>query len=351
MTATQTLIDVAESYLRETVVPQANEIDRNPEALRRVLHGLGDRSLLALRSDHPAQFRRFQEIISRYSGALAFLQTQHQSAAALFSKSPNNDLRNEYLPHMATGDRLVGVGFSQLRRRGTPPMRAKPIAGGYQLDGFVPWVTGWNFFEEFAIGAMLSDGRSVFGIMPLVNSQQDRGGSIEFSSPMAMSALTSTNTVTAEVRNWHLSEDRVLFVKPPHWMETNSQTNVLHHSFFALGCARAGLDIVERTAQTKSLPCIRSAWTKLDRELTECRDRIFDAELESIKSYDDRLKLRAWAIDLAGRCTYAAVSVSSGAANASTHPAQRVYREALVYAVTGQTSDVMAATLDRLVRE
>jgi len=43
------------------------------------------------------------------------------------------------------------------------------------------------------------------------------------------------------------------------------------------------------------------------------------------------------------------VVVSSGAANGTLHPAGRVYREALVYTVSGQTKDVMVATLDRIM--
>jgi len=66
-------------------------------------------------------------------------------------------------------------------------------------------------------------------------------------------------------------------------------------------------------------------------------------------SFGDRLQLRAWAIDLAVRCAHAAVTVSSGAANYSDHPAQRVYREAMVYTVFGQTTPVMEATLARLI--
>jgi alkylation response protein AidB-like acyl-CoA dehydrogenase len=67
------------------------------------------------------------------------------------------------------------------------------------------------------------------------------------------------------------------------------------------------------------------------------------------QSWEERLQLRAWAINLAVRCASAAVTVSSGAANYRYHAAQRVYREALVFTVSGQTTAVMEATLARLV--
>ncbi|MCC5898728.1 MAG: acyl-CoA dehydrogenase [Phormidium sp. BM_Day4_Bin.17] len=348
MTVTSSALDVTERYLDEFVSPQANLIDHDPQALQTAFQGLGDRAILTLRADNQVLFRRFQETISRYSGALAFLQTQHQSAAAMIARSPNTALKGEYLPYLAQGERRVGVGFSHLRRPGTPPMQAHAVPGGYHLQGFVPWITGWTLFDSFILGAMLPDGTSVFGMMPFESTQDDRGGELTLSSPLEMAALTSTNTVTAEVRNWFLADDQVLFLKPPNWMHHNSQTNVLHHGFFALGCARAGLDLLNQAAERKDLPFLKTTWTRLDSELQACRQAFFDSEGEGVTSYGDRLRLRAWAIELAGRCSYAAVAAWGGAANSSGHPAQRVYREALVYAVSGQTRDVMEATLNRL---
>ncbi|MBD1940272.1 acyl-CoA dehydrogenase family protein [Microcoleus sp. FACHB-68] len=349
------LLDIAQSYLREFVAPQAAQIDSDPAALQTALKGLGERSLLALRvpqSGGAAEvseetFRTFQEIVTRYSGALAFLQTQHQSAGGFLAKSENEALKQEYLPHLATGKRLVGVGFSQLRRQGEPALVAQPVAAGFLLNGYVPWITGFGCFQEFIAGATLPDGGAVFGVVPFVETYQAAGGKIIFSEPMELAAMASTNTVTAQLTQWFLPKERVVFIKPAGWIHENDRKNVLQHSFFALGCARAGLDIVEEVAKTKQLPFINTTFDALDRELLNCRAGI----LEAYRQPDaDRLKLRAWAIELACRCATAAVTVSSGAANYKHHAAQRVYREALVFTVAGQTTAVMEATLSRLIR-
>ncbi|MGH2415987.1 MAG: acyl-CoA dehydrogenase family protein, partial [Microcystaceae cyanobacterium] len=42
------LLAVAETYFREMVGPHAASIDREPEALKKALQGMGDRTLLAL---------------------------------------------------------------------------------------------------------------------------------------------------------------------------------------------------------------------------------------------------------------------------------------------------------------
>src|SRR5579885_1869979 len=167
----QSALQIAVDYLQKEVAPKANEIDRDPAALRKALNGLCERDLMALK--RPAEyggpavkedeFRRFQEECARASGSLAFLQTQHQSAVGMIVRSQNDALRDTYLPRMGNGERLVGIGFSQLRRGGPPIMRAEEAMGGYILNGNVPWVTGWDYYPEFLMGATLPDGQALFG--------------------------------------------------------------------------------------------------------------------------------------------------------------------------------------------
>lgn len=362
----QALLNLAEAYLRESVAPVASEIDDNPEALKTALQGLGDRSLLALRvpkvwggtQASEITYRHFQQLVPRYSGALNFLQTQHQSAAGFFTNSENEGLKQQYLPYMSKGERLVGIGFSHLRRPGEPIMKALVVEAGYQLTGKVPWVTGFGFFQDFIVGAALPDGRAVYGVVPFVETVQDMGGAIAqeappkaiaFSEPLQMGAMSSTNTVTATFTHWFLPQERVVCVKPLGAIHENDQKNVLHHGFYALGCARAGLDIVETAYQTKQLPFIQQAFDALDTELTRCQSAMMQGLPADSQTWEDRLQLRSWAINLAQRCASAAVTVSSGAANYRYHAAQRVYREALVFTVSGQTTAVMEATLAQLV--
>jgi alkylation response protein AidB-like acyl-CoA dehydrogenase len=236
-------------------------------------------------------------------------------------------------------------------------VKAIPVEGGYQLSGDVPWVTGFGFFQDFIVGAVLPDSRAVYGVVPFTETVQDAGGAIAkhtdrliaFSEPMQLGAMASTNTVTATLSNWFLPEAHVVFIKPAGAIHENDKKNVLHHGFFALGCARAGLDILEATARTKRLDFAIAAFESLNAELTRCQTAMMQALPPSSQSWEERLQLRAWAINLAQRCANAAVTVSSGAANYKYHAAQRVYREALVFTISGQTTAVMEATLAQLL--
>jgi alkylation response protein AidB-like acyl-CoA dehydrogenase len=349
--STSAFLAAVRLYLQDAIAPIANRIDSDPVALRSALQGLGDRQWLALRVPQqwggaeidPPSFYQFQEQLARFSGALAFLQTQHQSAGMALVKSQNESLKQSYLPLMGSGKALMGIGFSHLRRSTKPPLKATPVLGGYRLSGQIPWLTGYRFFQDILIAGQLSDGSAVYGVVPFTTT-----GGIRLSPPMPLAAMNATQTVSAELKDWFLPEDCVAAIQPDGAIRENDRTNVLSHSAFALGCAQAGLDIVESVRRTKPFLAIASAQAALSDQLEDCRTAIYTA---AERSFEEKLRLRVSAIELAVRCAHAAVVVSSGAANALSHPAQRVYREALVFSVAGQTTAVLEASLAQIAQK
>ena len=360
-------LDIAIKYLRSEVAPKAQEIDREPAALRKAFQGLCDRDLMALKRApefggpgvKEEEFRTFQEECARASGSLAFLQTQHQSAVSMVARSQNDNLKNEYLPKMGNGEKLVGIGFSQLRRSGPPIMKAEDTRGGYVLNGNVPWVTGWDYYPEFLIGATLPDGQALFAIVPLQEGMgaetgvgvipQTQASSLRISPIMRLAAMETANTVSVEFKDFYLPIEKVVFIQPASWIKNNDQINIALQGHFALGCAQAGLDILLSNSEKKPLPFLKEAHDALADELKRCREETKRAQATPTEeTTQERLNVRAWAIDLAVRCAHAAVTASSGAANSINHPAQRVYREALVYTVSAQTTEIMEATLRRI---
>jgi alkylation response protein AidB-like acyl-CoA dehydrogenase len=351
-------LQLAIQFLQDEVLPRSQEIDQSVDALREVLAGMCRLNLMAMKRPQAyggpemseEDFRTFQEEVARVSGSLAFLQTQHQSAVSMISKSDNEALKAAYLPKMANGERLVGIGFSQLRRPGQPIMTAVKTQTGYDLNGHVPWVTGWSFYPEFLIGATLPDGQAVFAVVPLTSQ---RG--IEVSEPMELAAMGAAMTVTCQFTDFAVPDSQVAFVKPAGWIQNNDMINIALQGHFALGCAQGALDVLKSAADKRGFAFLHDTHEYLSQELSECREETVIAR-EGSGAEDEqpvterRLAVRAWAIDLAVRCAHAAVTASSGAANSLTHPAQRIYREALVYTVSAQTTPIMEATLNRLTR-
>ena len=351
---TSPTLDRALTFLRQRVAPVAADLDRSAHCLAETVREAGKEGLLALR--RPAEyggpampdeeFRIFQEEAARASGAFAFLQTQHQSTVAILAGNAGGELKARYLPEMHDGRRLVGIGFSQLRREGEPLVRVEPAPGGWRAFGHVPWITGAGTFREYLLGAMMPDGDSLLAIVPLAN-----GPGAVVSEPMRLAAMESAGTVTMELDGLFIPEAQVAFTKPGSWIRENDLVNIALQSQFAFGCARAGLDVVRHEAEKTGKAFLAEYADALEAELERCREQTGTAMADrTIETAADRLRLRAWAIELAVRCGHAAVTASSGAANALDHPAGRIYREALVYTVSAQTLPIMRATMDRLAR-
>lgn len=349
------LLTSVRAYLEDHVRPRAEAMDGDPEALGAVLRAFCERGWMAMRRPvafggpelDEAQFRAFQEATARTSGAFAFMQTQHQSAVAMLARGSNESLKAEYLPAMSDGTKLVGIGFSQLRRSGPPMLTATEVQGGYRLDGEVPWVTGMGFYPEFLIGAARADGTAVFGLVPFGNADQGTGR-IRVSEPMALAAMSSAMTVSARVEGWFLPNERVAFLRPPGWIHRNDLVNIALQGFFAIGCAEAGLDVAAAASERRRSGALDGAIIALRAEVAACRSALAAAQAAGEETTAERLRLRAWAIELAVRCAHAGIAATGGSANASGHAAQRVYREALVYTVSAQTTPIMEATLERL---
>ncbi|MBS1721174.1 MAG: acyl-CoA/acyl-ACP dehydrogenase [Armatimonadetes bacterium] len=344
------LLDSIQSYLTQEVAPRANQLDRDPDALREVMDHFWNEGWMALkRPDRwggPAMdegdFRQFQQMVARASGALAFLQTQHQSAVSMIAKGDNASLMDRVLPGMDSGLYKVGIGFSQLRRPGPPLMRAELRPdGGLILNGHVPWVTGWTFYDEFLLGASLPDGRCTFCLVPLAT-----GNGITVSPPMQLAAFEAAQTVTVDFVDYPVPPVDVAAIREGDFILRNDMINVSLQGHFAIGNARAGVDLVRAANTKRPNPALDEAAAKLEAEIDRCSDALFESDLPKA----DRLATRAWAIELAGRCAHAAVVAWGGAANSLDHPAQRVYREAIVFSVSAQTPDIMRATLERLTR-
>ena len=67
-------------------------------------------------------------------------------------------------------------------------------------------------------------------------------------------------------------------VVPAALIHQNDRKNVLNHGFFALGCAQAALDILDRAYQYKQLSFMQQTHVVLNEELTRCRQGMLAGE-------------------------------------------------------------------------
>lgn len=347
------VLERLECFLKDHISPKASQIDQHVPELTSAFRKMADGGLLGLRVPVAAggiglsdlAFRRAQEAIARRSGALAFLQTQHQSGSSFIATSLNRSLRENLLADLAKGNQTIGIAFSQLRKPGPPGMTAERVEGGYVLNGTAPWISGWEIFDLVCIAAVLPSEESVWGVIPLEN-----GPNFQASPVMRLAALEVVQTVSAKLKDLFLPDDSVLFFKPPRWIHENDSLTAALQSPFALGCAQAAIDVMRSVNQKRNIKSIAEAAGSLEAELEECRKEAYTAMGER-ENLSRSLSARAWAVELMGRCAHSAVIASAGAGNSMEHAAQRVYREALVFSVSAQTEPIVTEALKRLVRD
>ena len=358
--STEPWLQSVETALKGALAPQAAKHDQDHQALQGAYRRLGKQGWLHLRGGingetlNDLKMGQFRESLARYSGALAFLQIQHQSAGAMVASSKNRPLRDKILPGLATGHCALGIGYSHLRRSPSP-VTARPVAGGYELSGTMPWVTGWGCFEGFVGAAALEDGGSVFGLVPF--TEEVVGDRLSVGKPMDLAAFRATQTVTVSFDRWFLRDDQVLYRRLPQWIRENDRKKVLASSFFALGCTQGSLDLLQGYLSKRSevAETLGETIRAIVTELNQCRQVIYRHYSPAYRndrpdggtplSYEEQLHWRGRAIALGLNAANIALMTSGGAANYQDHPAQRLSREAIVFGVTGQTSAVLRTTL------
>lgn len=333
--------------------PNAQEVDRGSDPPLENLRLLAQAGLVAVTT--PAEWggsacsgafmREYTELMTAACGTTWFVLTQHLGACASVAGSANPRLRELYLKQMARGEHWVGVGFGHLRRP-EPLLRAQPVDGGYLLTGVAPWVTGWPILSGVIFGAVLPDQRYVY-----LYADAAEGPALRSSPPLPICAMNAS--ATTEV---HLDG---LFVPEENWVRFSTREDMARGDLNGiagavappLGCARGSHKILETAASKRGGLAARQAAMSLAAEIDACRVEAYlwaDGPKDRPDYKENALRARAAAITLGVRAAHSAVAASGGGANARTHPAQRLFREAMFYTLTAQTEDTMAATLQAL---
>jgi alkylation response protein AidB-like acyl-CoA dehydrogenase len=288
--------------------------------------------------------REYQEILAAACGVTTFVQMQHVSAGGLIAGGENEALKRELLPLMAAGARRCSLAFSHLRRPGPPMVRAARDGDAWTFDGVAPWLTGWGRMDEVVLAGTLADGRFLYVVAPLAESEGLRA-----SPPMRLCAMSASGTVSLTLQGFRVPADRYLKTVTPEQMRANDLAAALGPTAFSLGVARAAAASVAALGDQRGSAALQEAAAALVAEVTAAREDVdrWAERVDSPSYAAEAFRVRAWCIELGVRAAHAAAVAAGGSANRLDHPAQRRYREALAYTLLAQTRDVQAATLAR----
>ena len=165
--------------------------------------------------------------------------------------------------------------------------------------------------------------------------------------------MNASATVELTCENLFVPAAHKLSESDRETMQRNDRNGVLGATAMPLGCAMGSIRLLCATPRARTFPAIsRAAAGAFARELEGDGEQIRDWNTRTGEPdfFTHAVQLRAHVIDLAVRAATAAVAANSGGANNLSHPAQRLYREAMFYTMQAQTTDVMDATLARLER-
>lgn len=289
----------------------------------------------------------YAEILAAACGVTAFTQQQMQTGIRLVGEADNEALKCALLPSLAAGRALCGVALSHLRRSGPPSVRAEKVAGGYTVNGLVPWISGWGLLDGFALGAVLENGDHLF-----VHVDKGQcGDSLSVSAPLPLVVMVASDTVEVTVQDLFIPAARTLAVRPAEALRVSEERTITTHAALPLGCARGCARHLRELAAVPGREALGRTAFALTLEIDGCRREALRwcdcADHPDFKAH--ALRARATANVLAVRAAYAAVVATGGRAHLATSAPQRLLREAQFYGTAVQTPDVQACTLDQLI--
>lgn len=275
-----------------------------------------------------------------------FIITQRTGACRRIASGASDFAREKLLPDLLSGETFATVGISHLttsrRHLKASVLAAQEVEGGFQLDGFSPWVTGGDHADAIVLGATLPDERQILLAVP-----GDADGVVA-EAPQELVALTSSHT--GAVRCVGVFVDRHWLLAGPErnvmasGVGTGAATGGLQTSTLAVGLADAAIKLMEE--ENAKRDDLTSPTQQLRRDQAQLQ-----ADLLSLASGDEPCSmenLRIRANSLALRATQAALTAAKGSGYVAGHPAGRWCREALFFLVWSCPQPVVQASLCEL---
>ncbi|MFN2607888.1 MAG: acyl-CoA dehydrogenase family protein [Acidimicrobiales bacterium] len=350
------LVAAARRLADDVLAPAAAATDQAPVVPAGHLRALADAGLCGLvgppdagGSAAPASVvRQVYEALAGACGVTFFVWVQHHAPVRMLAASANAALRSRWLAPLCRGDVLGGVAFAYLRRPGPPAVVARPVAGGWVVGGVAPFVTSWGLARVVAVAARAGDDIVFFALDAEAEATAAR---VAASPPLGLAAMAASATVRLTFDGLIVPTADVIATTPfAAWSARDRSATASPHPA-AFGLAATAVRLLDERGRVSGQAAVSSAADALGRELAACRHRswaLADAGGAEDRRLADLVAARAWSLDVALRSAAALVAACGGGAMATSHPAQRLVREAAFWSIQAQTLPVREATLARL---
>jgi len=278
----------------------------------------------------------------------ALILTQHDSACDLIGHCDNEALAADLLPDCAAGEKFATVGISHLttsKRHHGVAMRAEPDGDDFVLNGVMPWVTSVQKANIIVTGAVLENGQQVLGCVPMDAPGMCPG------PPMKLMSLRTSWTGEVRCKDVRLTPEWLMRGPADKVLALRAPVKPLKVSSVGLGLATALFDelwsFAENLGGAAELIAdrIAPAYEAAKRRLYAAADQLDDPEAE-VPSGEIRADVNALLVRLATTL----MTLAKGSGYLSSHPAQRLAREAMFFLVWSAPDAVRLGTLERVWR-
>jgi len=273
----------------------------------------------------------------------AFVLTQWHAAIRRLESHASAQHWAAWGDSFATGRTWTTVGISHLttsrQHVQKPPLLATPIATGYRLNGYSPWVTGASHSQLLVIAAPTVNGQQILGLV-----KTDQPG-VRCGTGQALLALSGSCTDRVDFDNVDVDFHDVIAGPCEQVLKLGSSgPGGLHTSILALGLAGRAIDYLLEQGEMRA--DFAMAAHELHSELRNQLVALVDLEKGAAEISLDQIRQQANSLVL--RSTQAALAAAKGAGFVDGHPVGRWCREALFFLVWSCPQSVVRAQLCEL---
>lgn len=311
------------AFLNTHIAPISNELDQDVSLLKNAFDKLTDMGGLKLLIPKTAggldggrdEWIKYNIQLSQYSGALLFLQAQHQYVIFRFKKLLPNQRIQKILELSVAQKKSFGIAFAAGRKI----LTAKHVENGYLISGKLLWVTGYGYFSFIAL-TFDYEGKNFYTILPFATDEK----SILISSPIQLAVYNSTQTVSITLNDYFVTDDNILASE-----ETPTHSKPIEHPtvYNFAGVSQALLAIAMK-GKYRDQPDVKNMHEKLQNEWNS-----YYAKIE--KNDCCPLQLRTKGLLLADHCLNFARMACGAEGLLASHPINRIAREISQYMIAG----------------
>lgn len=264
--------------------------------------------------------------ITKISGALVFLCTQHCGAMSIINSGTNLNLKEKYLKQNLHGKYTLGISFAHLRQLDNPPVTATETETAYLVSGILPYVTGYKIFNTIVLGFVCGQ-KELFALVDFVETE-----TFKIIQQLDLITANSTNTVSCSLNNHIVSKDMIIIENSLGTFAARNDNRLRHLFAFTTGLASNTFELMSNHKYL-NIPLVKKTYQKLSDDITDLENSLFNLP-ENMST----IPIRILGLNLLNKVFLFADQIFKGQATLKNHPLIQLKKEAqIITAASGST--------------